>query len=519
VYRHFFGLRDHPFSINPDPRYLFLTPQSRDAFYTLVFGIETRKGLVLLTGEIGTGKTTLIYRLLERLRQQRTPTAFLSNPHLETQHLFDFMLTEFGVSSPPRISSNSRIRLRDCLFERASKNSVLIVDEAQGLSLELLEEIRLLLNLETPREKLLQVVLVGQPEMEERLARHELCQLRQRIALRSKTAPLTYEETRAYVKARLGIAGSPEKEIFEPEAVDALHFHARGIQRLINLLAECSLINAYASNLQAVPAAIVHEAAREFQLSDVKRPARPVDFAGATSAESISVKSILSNMALSSPAAAAPTRGMSPPSLPFVVAGPTQLPNRESAGSSASGYGRMSVRRTFTEALRRETEQLMDGTELTSEDAFRLLSEFALKSQTIASVPTVHGAELNGDVPASAQPSSASHRESAAHLPTTEHETIETLMPSSKPPSRRLRIWQIRQRSWRAMYWSVFPSSARITQVAVDFCRSLKPVLNSVPAGFREMAAAVKRWLQQPWGQMPGALSARAIQARSRSIP
>ena len=223
MYRNFFGLREHPFSINPDPRYLFLTPQTREAFDTLVFGIERRKGLVLLTGEVGTGKTTLINHLRDWLRQQRTPTAFISNPHLETQHLFDFMLAEFGVSSPTRTSSNRRTLLNECLLERANKNSVLIVDEAQGLSIELLEEIRLLLNLETSREKLLQVVLVGQPEVEETLTRPELRRLRQRIALRCKTAPLTCAETRAYIQARLRIAGSGEKEIFEPEAVDALH--------------------------------------------------------------------------------------------------------------------------------------------------------------------------------------------------------------------------------------------------------------------------------------------------------
>src|SRR3984893_13744174 len=169
MYKHFFGLRENPFNINPDPRYLFLTPQTQEALDKLTYGIQTRQGLILLTGEVGTGKTTLINHLLDWLHQRRAPTAFIFNCRLETRHLFDFILADFRVPFDSRTNDNALKSLNQWLVERyrAGDNPVLIVDEAQGLSFELLEEIRLLLNLEDQREKLLQGVLVGPPGLEE----------------------------------------------------------------------------------------------------------------------------------------------------------------------------------------------------------------------------------------------------------------------------------------------------------------------------------------------------------------
>src|ERR1700683_1576720 len=185
MYKHFFGLRENPFNANPDPRYLFLTPQTQEALDELTYGIHTRKGLILLTGEVGTGKTTLINSLLDWLRLQQTPSAFIFNSHLGISHLFDFILADFGVHFDSRTNSNALMLLNQWLFERyrAGETPVVIVDEAQGLPTPVLEEIRMLLNLETSREKLLQIVLVGQPELEERLRRPELRQIKQRIAL------------------------------------------------------------------------------------------------------------------------------------------------------------------------------------------------------------------------------------------------------------------------------------------------------------------------------------------------
>lgn len=272
MYKHFFGLRENPFNVNPDPRFLFLTPQTQEALDDLTYGIQTRKGLILLTGEVGTGKTTLINRLLDWLRQQETPTAFIFNSHLETNHLFDFILADFGVPFDSRLKGNALMRLNQWLFERyrAGETPVVIVDEAQGLPNHVLEEIRMLLNLETPSEKLLQIVLAGQPELEVRLKQPELRQIKQRITLRCKTSALTLEETHDYVEARLHIAGANGRPIFASQALDAVYFYSRGIPRVINLLCEHALINAYVDHVRPVPAPTVAEVAREFQFDEIK---------------------------------------------------------------------------------------------------------------------------------------------------------------------------------------------------------------------------------------------------------
>ncbi len=271
MYKRFFGLNENPFNVNPDPRYLYLTAQTREALDELTYGIQSRKGLILLTGEVGTGKTTLINRLLDWLRQQLTPTAFVFNSHLQASHLLDFILADFGVPCSPRLNGSALMRLRHWLIERyrAGDTPVLIVDEAQGLPTEVLEEIRLLLNLETPHEKLLQIVLAGQPELEERLKQPDLRQLKQRIMLRCKTAALTLDETHEYIHARLHIAGANGQPVFSSQAVNAVHFYSRGIPRVANLLCEQALIDAYASSVRPVPAHIIDEVAREFQLDDI----------------------------------------------------------------------------------------------------------------------------------------------------------------------------------------------------------------------------------------------------------
>ena len=283
MYKQFFGLRENPFNVNPDPKYLYLTARTRAALDELAYGIKSRQGLMLLTGEVGTGKTTLLNRLLDWLHQQKAPTAFIFNPHLETGHLFDLILAEFEVPPDRRFPDNALMRLNHWLIERyrAGDNPVLIVDEAQGLSRHLLEEIRMLLNLETPHEKLLQIVLSGQPEIEERLKRNDLRQLKQRITLRCRTATLTLEETHEYIRARLHVAGANGTPIFSAPAMDAVHFYSRGIPRITNLLCEHALINAYVGRVQPVPAQIVEEIAREFQLDELDSFAPSVDADGA----------------------------------------------------------------------------------------------------------------------------------------------------------------------------------------------------------------------------------------------
>ncbi len=296
MYKEFFGLRENPFNVNPDPRYLFLTSQTRAALDELIYGIQARKGLLLLTGEVGTGKTTLINKLLEHLRLLNTPTAFVFNSHLDTNHLFDFIWGDFGLPVDWTHKESSLMRLNRWLIERyrgGGETPVLIVDEAQGLPLHVLEEIRMLLNLETPHQKLLQIVLAGQPELEERLRRPDLRQLKQRITLRCKIGALTLEETHEYVDARLRTAGADGSPIFSREAVDALHFYSGGIPRVVNLLCEHGLINAYADGIKPIPARTIREIAREFQFDDIKPLAGPAISADALTSKLIAMQSAL----------------------------------------------------------------------------------------------------------------------------------------------------------------------------------------------------------------------------------
>jgi general secretion pathway protein A len=272
MYKSFFGLKENPFNVNPDPRFLFLTQQIEEALAGLMYGIRTRKGFITLTGEVGTGKTTLINRLLDWLNQQRTRTAFLFNSRMNTNQLFDFVLSEFDITCESRNKSQQLMKLHQWLLERfrAGETAVLIVDEAQNLTYPVLEEIRLLTNLETSTDKLLQVVLSGQPELEEKLRLPQLRQLRQRITLRCKTTPLTQEQTRDYIAERLRIAGAAGEAIFGKEAVEAVHLYSLGIPRVVNLLCEHSLVNSFVEQKRQVTAKMVEDVAREFQLDEVE---------------------------------------------------------------------------------------------------------------------------------------------------------------------------------------------------------------------------------------------------------
>jgi type II secretory pathway predicted ATPase ExeA len=271
MYKRFFGLRENPFNVNPDPRYLFFTQAMEEAMSALTYGIDTRKGFLLLTGEVGTGKTTLLNRLLDWLRGRNVATAFVFNSHLNVNQLFDFILNDFEIPCEERSQSLRQIRLNEWLLDRyrEGQSAVLIVDEAQHLSFEVLEEIRMLTNLETATEKLLQIVLSGQPELEEKLKLPQLRQLRQRITIRTKTRPLTLDETRGYITERLRIAGGDSREIFSADAIAAIHKYAKGIPRVTNLLCEHTLINAYVDQQAEVQPALVEEVAREFDLHEV----------------------------------------------------------------------------------------------------------------------------------------------------------------------------------------------------------------------------------------------------------
>jgi len=281
MYKKFFGLKENPFNVNPDPHYLFLTHHTQEALACLTYGIETRKGFILLTGEVGTGKTTLINKLLEWLHKERVSTAFVFNPRLSVMQFFEFMMADFGIPCDSRQKGQMLLKLNQWLLERyqAGERAVLIVDEAQNLSPQMLEEIRLLTNLETSTEKLLQIVLSGQPELDQKLSQPQMRQLRQRITLRAKTRQLTIEETQGYIQERLRIAGAESTEIFSPEAITAVHRYARGIPRVTNLLCEHALVSSFVDQLNPVPPEIVEEVARDFDLHIIdpmaQAPAQP----------------------------------------------------------------------------------------------------------------------------------------------------------------------------------------------------------------------------------------------------
>ena len=272
MYKSFYGLKENPFNVNPDPRFLFLTKQIEEALTGLMYGFQTRKGFITLTGEVGTGKTTLINRLLDWLHHRRARTAFLFNSRMNSSQLFDFILAEFDIQCESKSKSQQLLKLNHWLLERYrdGETVVLIIDEAQNLTYPVLEEIRLLTNLETSTEKLLQIVLSGQPELEEKLKLPQLRQLRQRIMLRCRTTPLSEEQTREYIAERLRIAGASGDPIFSVKTIEAVHVYSLGIPRVINLLCEHSLVNGFVEQQRPIQPKIVEEVAHEFQLDEVE---------------------------------------------------------------------------------------------------------------------------------------------------------------------------------------------------------------------------------------------------------
>lgn len=296
MYKKFFGLRENPFNVNPDPRYLYMTSHAQEALACLTYGIQNRKGFVMLTGEVGTGKTTLLNKLLDWLHREGIPTAFVFNPRLNVSQFLDFMMADFGLPCEPKMKGQTLLKFNHWLLERhrAGETAVLVVDEAQNLSPQVMEEIRLLTNLETSTEKLLQIVLAGQPELEAKLSQPQLRQLRQRITLRSKTHPLTRQEATAYVAERLRIAGADGHPIFQAESLDAVYRYSKGIPRVVNLLCEHALISAFVDQQQVVRAEVIDEVAREFDLHRAESEPVPAEL---PSGENVRLMEALSGLA------------------------------------------------------------------------------------------------------------------------------------------------------------------------------------------------------------------------------
>jgi len=278
MYLEHYGLIRAPFEMTPDPAFLYLGEAHQEGLATLVYAVRARKGFVMLTGEVGTGKTTLLHALLSQL-DPMTASAFLFNPRLEPLDFFRVLFDEYGIEKECRTKADYLIALNEFLIDRLRRDlpTLLIVDEAQNLSPELLEEIRLLSNLETPTAKLIHILLVGQPELEDLLARHELRQLRQRIVLRFRLRPFDAHETAGYIEERLRLAGYTGKGLFRRSALRRIHEVSGGIPRLINIVCDGALLLGYSRDLESLDAAVIDEVAADLGLGDAASPppARP----------------------------------------------------------------------------------------------------------------------------------------------------------------------------------------------------------------------------------------------------
>jgi general secretion pathway protein A len=271
MYKAFFKLARNPFDLTPDPTYFVSTRRHNEALAALHYGIRRHKGFVVVTGEVGTGKTLLLRCLLRLLKESKDIAyAYLFNSRLSPTEFLQYVLSDFGLPASGKNKSELLLDLGQFLVARGSKGltTVLIVDEAHHLSEELLEEVRLLSNLETTDDKLLQIVLVGQPELDQKLDSIGLRQLKQRIALRAQLGPLDAEETKEYIDHRLRVAGveGDSKRLFPPDAVEAVFRHSRGVPRLINTVCENALIIAYARQIPVITVDVVEDVAREFRL-------------------------------------------------------------------------------------------------------------------------------------------------------------------------------------------------------------------------------------------------------------
>jgi general secretion pathway protein A len=277
MYKAFFHLTRNPFDLTPDPTCFVSTRRHNEALAALYYGVRWHKGFIVVTGEVGTGKTLLLRCLLRLLRASKDVAyAYLFNSRLTPTEFLQYILADFGLPSSGKNKGELLLELGQFLIARGAKKqtTVLIIDEAHHLSEEILEEVRLLSNLETTDEKLLQILLVGQPELDEKLDSIGLRQLKQRIALRGRLGPLDEEETRDYIERRLQIAGADSRRepIFSSETIAAVFRHSRGLPRLINSISENSLIAAYARQLPVVSPEIVEEVAKEFRLDVISAP-------------------------------------------------------------------------------------------------------------------------------------------------------------------------------------------------------------------------------------------------------
>jgi len=267
MYNSYFGFRESPFSVTPDPRFFYTNPHYLEAFAALSYGIEAKKGFIVITGEVGTGKTTLLRRLLRNLADT-VHSVFVFNSCLSFPELLQLTLQDLGLTSKDQSKVAMLVELNDYLIKQLNQGHTvtMLIDEAQNLSDEVLENLRLLSNLETDQEKLIQIVLMGQPELHAKLAQPHLRQLKQRVAVQCRLNPLLDNEVRPYIDSRLMAAGYEGKDLFHPDAVERIAYHSKGIPRVINIICDNALLSAYAESQRRVYADKIDRVARDLEL-------------------------------------------------------------------------------------------------------------------------------------------------------------------------------------------------------------------------------------------------------------
>src|SRR3989338_6788873 len=266
MYREFFGLKEKPFNVTSDPNFLFLSRVHKEAFSHLLYGIKERKGFLEITGEIGAGKTTLCRALINQL-DRKTKSAFIFNSTLPELQLLQSMLEDFGITVARKNKGSLLRQLNNFLIEELSKgnNVILIIDEAQNLKTGILEEIRMLSNLESDKEKLFQIILVGQPELRNKLNSPNLKQLKQRIGVRFHITPLKKDEIGKYIYHRLAVAGSNGEISFSQDAIAEVYLFSGGIPRLINMICDKALLAAYVMETRIITLPIVERSIQEIE--------------------------------------------------------------------------------------------------------------------------------------------------------------------------------------------------------------------------------------------------------------
>lgn len=270
MYNKFYGFQETPFNLTPNSRFFFESTKHAEALSTLIYAIKQRKGFVVITGEIGSGKTTVCRTLLNHLDSQ-TETALITNTHISGKDLLSTILEDLNVEHQPGSKSRLLSQLNHYLIEqlRRDKNVVLIIDEAQNLSSSVMEEIRMLSNLETENEKLIQIVFLGQPELKKKLALDRLEQLRQRIAVFYHLAPLDAEDTKKYILHRLKVACGSDQQFFTDAALDMIYEFSRGVPRLVNQICDSALLSGYIYETKLLDEKILSEVIRESPMTQI----------------------------------------------------------------------------------------------------------------------------------------------------------------------------------------------------------------------------------------------------------